>query len=72
METLVKMTTGGEGGGLMFKDVLGRIFFCFIITRLALFSVLGLFGVHLLKFTLPLEFPVRVCDSHITTHKRPT
>ena len=53
------------------------------ITRLALASILGPFGVHLLKFTLDtypgplmdclgfLEFPVRICDAlHITTHTR--
>ena len=55
------------------------------LTRLALASVLGPFGVHMLTFILPtlvhwctnklgsLEFPVRICDaSDITTHTRPT
>ena len=55
-------------------------------TRLTLASILGPFGVHLLKFTLPtpvhwctiwglLEFPVRICDAwspHITTQTRCT
>ena len=43
-----------------------------ITTRLAIASVLRPFKVHLLKSTLPLEFPVIICDSHITKHKRPT
>ena len=54
-------------------------------TRLALASILGPFGVHLLKFTLDthpgslmhylglLKFPVKICDVlHITTHTRRT
>ena len=60
--------------------------FSAILTRLAFASILGPFGVHLLKFTLDtypgslmhylvglLEFPVRICDAlHITTHTRRT
>ena len=54
-------------------------------TGLALASILGPFGVHLLKFTVDthpgslmhylglLEFPVRICDTlHIPTHTRRT
>ena len=56
----------------------------FVLTRLAFASILGPFGVHLLKFTLDtypgslmhylgglLKCPVRIRDAlHITTHTR--
>ena len=59
--------------------------FDMLSTRLALASILGPFGVHILKFTLNthpgslmhylrlLEFTVRICDAlHITIHTRRT